>query len=414
MIDYIPVFRPGLSKEQSSLVKVHAYASANTKEEFTLDKPEQSKHSVLDASDGWPDDIQKNIKLIEDNASKAIVRSPPIISLNGKGIIWKRTINIIQGKYGSHKSRLAEMLCSLLIRDSNCETDFCGFTRNELLIFFLAYVDSERNQSEQFPMAIQQVRKLAGLSPFDRHRRLIPYSLIGFKRQERLTALKAFVEAAMSKASNHLFILLDVVTDCIGDFNNASESLELFDFLNRLINDHDITFLLIIHENPGSDKARGHTGTEAANKASTIMQIGFEKGANNKDSDVIAVKFLKLRSGKKPDPLYLYFDEGKHCLAQASQDMISGAIQERKKKVDIDALIECLGSLLTEPQKQKDLIQKLSVMFDAHANTVKERLKEIAELRFNVYDREGNSYLLRIEETAGRSTMYSLIPDSQM
>ncbi|RIJ42666.1 hypothetical protein D1627_02080 [Pontibacter oryzae] len=374
-----------------------------------MDMPRSPSHCKPKDSGDWPEGIQANIKLIEDNASKAIVRSPPIIKLNGKGIIWKRTINIIQGKFGSHKSRLAEMLLSLLLSGRYCDTDFCDFTKDELILFLLAYVDTERNQSEQFPMAIQHIRRLAGLDPFQSHDRLIPYSLIGFERQQRLKALKAFVEAAMQKSSHHLFILLDVVTDCIGDFNNASESLELFDFLNRLINDHNITFLLIIHENPGTDKARGHTGTEASNKASTIMQIGFEK-VNNKDSDLIAVKFLKLRNGKKPDPLYLYFDESRHCLSRASQEMINSTMQEKRKKADTGMIADCLRELLMEPKKQKDLVEELSAMFGAHANTVKDRLKEIAEQRMTINSANGIPCELAIEESAGKPTMYSLVP----
>ncbi|RDV15480.1 hypothetical protein DXT99_08265 [Pontibacter diazotrophicus] len=404
MIDYKPVSATGMGN------KLDSHGSANTQEGFSTDMPGELHRKASDDSGSWPEAIQANIRLIEDNASKAIVRSQPIIKLNGQGVIWKRTINIIQGKFGSHKSRLAELLLSLLLSEGYCETDFCGFEKNQLILFLLAYVDTERNQSEQFPMAIQHIRRLAGLPPFESHDRLVPYSLIGFERQHRLKALKSFVEAAMQISSHHLFILLDVVTDCIGDFNNASESLELFDFLNRLINDHNITFLLIIHENPGTDKARGHTGTEASNKASTIMQIGFEKGANNKDSDLIAVKFLKLRNGKKPDPLYLYFEESTHSLARASQEMINGTMQERRKKADTGMIVDCLGELLVEPKKQKDLVHELSMQFEVHINTVKDRLKEIAEQRLVVYDGNGIACELTIEESAGKSTMYSLVP----
>lgn len=403
MINYTPV------SAANTASRPVPHGLTGTQDEFAMDKPRSPSHGKQEDSGGWPESIQANINTIEGNASKPIVRSPPIIKLNGKGIIGKRTINIIQGKFGSHKSRLAEMLLSLLLSDRYCDTDFCGFSKDEMILFLLAYVDTERNQSEQFPMAIQQIRKLAGHDPFQSHDRLIPYSLIGFERKDRLRALKAFVEAAMQVSSHHLFILLDVVTDCIGDFNNASESLELFDFLNMLINDHNITFLLIIHENPGTDKARGHTGTEASNKASTIMQIGFEK-VNNKDSDLIAVKFLKLRSGKKPDPLYLYFDESRHCLARASQEMINSTMQERRKKADTGMIADCLGDLLAEPKKQKDLVEELTVRFEAHANTVKDRLKEISEQRLTVNNANGIACELTIEESAGKPTMYSLAP----
>lgn len=405
MLNYEPVCT---GPDSQSVVSGNTLASNNP---ATSIKSGQDHRAIsIQPVDDWDARFQTMIDSIELNASKEIVRSPPMISLNGQGFIWKKTINIIQGKFGSHKSRLSELLCALLLKSKDCSTDFLGFKRDEMHVYSGAYVDTERNKAEQFPLAIQQVRKLAGLPPFERSRNLIPCSLIEFSRKERLLALKKFIEKVMRESSNHLLILLDVVTDCIGDFNNSSESLELFDFLNRLINDHDITLLLIIHENPGTDKARGHAGTEAANKASTIMQIGFEKGANNKDSDLITVKVLKLRNGKKPDPLYLYFDEKQHRLALADREMVNNVIEDRRKKVDLDMLSHSLGNLLTEPQDQQTLLKNLSTEFEAHENTLKKRLKELAEKKIVIYSLGGIMCELLVEGNSGKSTTYSLVP----
>ena len=57
-------------------------------------------------------------------------------------------------------------------------------------------------------------------------------------------------------------MVVDVTTDCIRDFNRSDDSLELIDLMNEAINTYDVTFLYLIHENPGASKARGHLGTE--------------------------------------------------------------------------------------------------------------------------------------------------------
>ena len=89
--------------------------------------------------------------------------------------------------------------------------------------------------------------------------------------------------------------------------------MKLIDMMNQSINRYDVTFLYLIHENPvNTDKAPGHLGTEILNKASTVIQIGFEKDAQNHNTDLINVNFLKCRSSKKHDPFYVqYSDTGK-------------------------------------------------------------------------------------------------------
>ena len=72
--------------------------------------------------------------------------------------------------------------------------------------------------------------------------------------------MKVFIEAIRRQTSNPIFVLLDVVTDCISNFNDPVESMELFDYLGNLCENSGATFMLVIHQNPSSDKARGHTG----------------------------------------------------------------------------------------------------------------------------------------------------------
>ena len=46
------------------------------------------------------------------------------------------------------------------------------------------------------------------------------------------------------------------------------------------------TLWSVLHENPGSDKMRGHLGTEAANKASDVFRVVKKKSASGVSFDV--------------------------------------------------------------------------------------------------------------------------------
>ena len=45
--------------------------------------------------------------------------------------------------------------------------------------------------------------------------------------------------------------------------------------------DYNIHIVVVLHENPGSDKARGHIGTELMNKAETVIALEVDKYDEN-------------------------------------------------------------------------------------------------------------------------------------
>ena len=232
---------------------------------------------------------------------ETVTFSPPIRSFNDVGIIYPNTINIIQGKKGVHKSRLPEVFCAIMLcRDLNKK--FLGMKRNAMVGSVVLYVDKERNINDLFPYAIQKIKIMSGFEKGSEPPNLDFISLIDVPRRERFATLKEYIDTFRIKfQAYNLMIVFDLVIDCVEDFNNVRESLKFIDMLNETINNHDVTFLCVIHENPasGNDKGRGHLGTELNNKASQVMQIGFEKDNNNNDTDLIRIKFLhsRIRNG---------------------------------------------------------------------------------------------------------------------
>lgn len=355
--------------------------------------------------------LSEQAKLTE-NASKDIVLSPPIIALHTDIPIFRRgTINVLQGKFGTHKSRVAELFCSLLLHNNTtCTTDFAGFSRQDTERFAVIYIDTERNTSEEFPLAIQTIRERAG---FDRKQEVPGFHYFSIKknnRSERLDAVKCAIEIVRKQEKSFLFVVLDVVTDCVASFNHDSESMALFDYLGNLCDEFQVTFLLLIHENFGTEKARGHTGSEAANKASTVMQTGFERGSNGEETELIKLKCLKLRTAKKPSPIYLQYDPVSKGLISADSELISQTLNERRQKADLELLVEKLEELLIAPMEQKELIAALKSHFECAANTIKKRLSEIAEKKMPILNSKGKNCTLEVHVHNGKATIYGLVP----
>lgn len=353
--------------------------------------------------------VKKVRNFLREKIKEDIRFSNPLINREGDGIVYRNTINVLQGKAGSHKSRLMEMFCSCIL--SNRPNDgFVGFSRFEFITtYLLLYVDTERNTKDQFPFALQKIIRKAGFATDKQPDNFDFISMIEISRENRLEALKSYIEDIRLNYEGHIVIVLDVITDLISNFNDPRESMKLIDYMNTLINTQNVTFLCIIHENPSSgDKARGHLGTEIMNKASLQMQIGFEKTKNNEDTDLIKVKYLKTRVGKRPDPFYLVYSESENSLVVADVDYIDEVSDSRKHVAYTDSILKRLLDILKQPMKRADLIEDLKGFFKCSTNTVLDRLKEIQQKEMEIRDNTGSIYQLNKVKN-GRETMYSLL-----
>ncbi|AUP81222.1 toprim domain-containing protein [Flavivirga eckloniae] len=350
-------------------------------------------------------ETQKELSKIK---SKKIIQSKPILFQLGKEIIFPNTINIIQGKAGVHKSRLAETICSSLIKKEDCKRRLLQFTAGLNKNLTVCYVDTERNLTEQYPYALQQILNKAGFSKEETPRNFDYISLLEISRAQRFEALREYLELVRLKYTGHTVIVLDVVTDCIKDFNRSDNSMELIDLMNIFINQYDVTFICLIHENPGSaDKARGHLGTELFNKSSTAIQIGFEMGKGNKPSDIIALKFLKKRSTKRYDPIHLIYSEEEKGLVLADANMVDKVKESRLLKAEPAELIKFINDNIEFPVNGKDLIELLSKEFECSSKIIRERLNKIIDDNVEFENRENIPYYL-IKKKQGREVVYDI------
>lgn len=355
------------------------------------------------------DRILKTQAMLKATKETEITFSDPIMWQNEKAVIFPNTINVIQGQNGSHKSRLAEMMCSALLKIDNCYNELLGFKANEYIRYALCHVDTERNLKEQLPYALQSIQVKAGYSIIDHPTNFDYISLLEIPRKERFTVLNEYLDYVREKFNMHIFIVLDVTTDCICNFNDPKDSMELIDLMNMAINQYDVTFLCIVHENPGQQKARGHLGTELLNKASTGIQVGFEKDASNEDTDIIKVKYIKCRSTKRHDPFYIkYSDEAKSLILADASD-VSEIVNNRKHKANETDIIEFLETYLSEGEMlNSDLLDKLCKDFKASAKTISGRLKKIIEGDFEIWC--NNVQCKLIKESKGKEIIFKLEP----
>lgn len=291
-------------------------------------------------------------------------------------------------------------MCSAILKHPDCKNELLGFEREPFLSVdrtTVVYVDTERNLKDQYPAALQSIQVKAGYDIATEPDNFKYISLLPITREDRFAALKEYVDHLRISSNSHLFIVLDVCTDCIGDFNNSDKSMALIDLMNIAVNESNVTFLCLIHENPKTDKARGHLGTEIMNKASTVIQVSYEKEGDDKNRNLICVKYLKCRNTQKHTPFYSKYSQEKHGLILATNLEVSDAINSRKQKATIEDVAGQITEYLSNgiEVKKNDLYKKLMLYFGASERTIDERVKELLEIGHKFTDNDGSKCILK-------------------
>ncbi len=332
----------------------------------------------------------------------------PLLMKDSFGVLFPHTINLIQGGTGVHKSRLAEMICSALLCQYH-DKNFLGFHKTGINPddICLIHVDTERNVKDQYPFAIQQMIENAGYSKENPPSNLCIAPLVDINREERFSVLEDIILKKKSETDKHIVIVLDVVTDCILNFNDPKESMKLVDMMNKMINHDEVTFICIIHENFGVEKARGHLGSEISNKSTTIIQVKREDNKNNNSNeDIFKVRFIKTRMTKKPSAYYIYYSQTEKRLAVIEdQEIIQSLGKETSLKAPTDEVLESLALILDHPMNQGELITELCKVFDVSQNTIINRLKDVKN---KVIAKDDKLFEVMVS-TKGRSTVYELV-----
>jgi len=346
-------------------------------------------------------DIQAGIK---KRKSTELEFDQPLITLEELPIIFQNSITIIQGKSGSHKSRVSEMLSACILKKPKVSIfNHLGFMR-QTEDCCLVYIDTERNIKTQIPKAIQRINQLAGYGNSDNIQNFEYTSLMPFSRNERLIYLESYLKyLRIEKGEIPMIVVLDVITDCIGNFNDPKESMELIDLLNIYINEHNLSFICVIHENPGSNsKARGHIGTEINNKATTVIQTSIEE-PDNPDSP-ITIKFIKCRNTKKPSPLLVVYNDSTSQLELAGDDIKRNFKYAKAESAPHMEILEYCKSLKF-PIPRVKFITLLMQRFNCKERTVESRLKELVEDKTSTLVSNRSKCLYK--EKKGKETVYN-------
>ena len=268
----------------------------------------------------------------------------PIYSLTGTPICTPGNLTTITAAVKSGKSAaIGAMMASAMPRGP--EADLLGFESANPDGLALLLFDSEQSPDD-FWHCVNRAVKRAGLAtpPAWLH----AYCLTGLGSKRSWEAVIEAIKTACDDAKGIHSILLDGAADFVADVNDAAESNDFVAELHNLAIEHACPIIGVIHFNPGSDKSRGHLGSQLERKAETNLAL-------EKDSDETTVIYStkNRRAGipKAKGPRFKFDPEaGMHVTVESRESARTEAKREELLCFAQDIFGEYLSMRYTEIQ----------------------------------------------------------------
>ena len=179
--------------------------------------------------------------------------------------------SLVKGKAKSKKSFFINMAVATAVGKGVLQNKFRsplkeGFSQT-------LYFDTEQSKYH----IIQAVKRISTQIGVNVPPNLTTYGLRKESPAERLK----LVEYAIENTSDLGFVVVDGIRDLITSINDEAEASNIASKLLKWTEVYNIHIIVVLHENPGSDKARGHIGTELMNKAETVIALEIDSFNTN-------------------------------------------------------------------------------------------------------------------------------------
>lgn len=255
----------------------------------------------------------------------------PVYTLAGKVIGTPGNLVAIASAVKTGKSAVvAAMLAATMGTDG--QSDLLGFASENPKGLAVVHIDSEQSPFDHWHCVDRAVKR-AGLRQAPPW--LYSFCFSGLSSEKAMMCLREVV----NKCGGIHSVLLDGIADLVKDPNDAAECNDFIAELFQMAIDHECPLVGVIHFNPGSDKTRGHLGSQFERKAETNLRL--DKDADGV-TEIWSEKQRRAPIPKGTGPCFQWSDEaGMHVTvenpaeakAEARADAKLGAEREAARVI---------------------------------------------------------------------------------
>lgn len=294
--------------------------------------------------------------------STPIAEPVALVTRGDDEVIHLGDVQMVDGLSKSGKSTVCTAIAAAVLggRPSDC-LGFAGTMEGSRVL----WIDTEQHQRNTAKMA-RRVLRMAGLATNTNCPRFAVLSWRGKTPNEQARLL--FRTARRYRPQ---LVVLDGITDIIGDFNDVSQSTEIVTRLMGLAAELDCSVVNVLHTNPGGkrteQKATGMVGSVLYKKCSMEIQVTATDDGKDARREV---RFLKSRNGN-PEKFWFAISENGPYLCTP----IPAATKQREKLEAHFAEVLVPGEVVTYTQLAQRMMQS-----GISERTAKSRIKSARDL----------------------------------
>ncbi|WP_022822076.1 AAA family ATPase [Hymenobacter norwichensis] len=282
----------------------------------------------------------------EVRADSDVPELVPVVRINGETFAVRGDISFISGKPKAGKSAVSVgMAASALLPLGHQEDTLCisVLPANGRPVII---VDTEQPKANTKKTSTS-ICRILGLEPANHPSNLKVYNFRSYKKEEKLLRVKILFE---TYPDTHLWII-DGLADLIDDVNGATESGKIVDWFMIQATRLNTTIILVVHENPGSDKMRGHLGSEAERKGGGVINV-----AKNREGNYHTINSKILRNAPDFETVYFSYSQGRRFFVTDGRAAALVCAEKDKDERDLARLCFPEG---TDSLRHTELVKRI-------------------------------------------------------
>ncbi len=209
-----------------------------------------------------------------------ILAKPPELParyfINGIPICTPGNLTAISAAPKAGKSAFSGAMMAAAMAVCPEECDCLGVTSSNPERFALIHLDTEQSPLDHWRL-IERTLRRAGIS--EPPHWLLSYCITGFDLSDARRCIHVALETGLELCGGVHSLILDGGADLVGDVNDPRESNGFVTELHALAIKFACPTVGVIHLNPGTEKTRGHLGSQLERKAETNLRLERDEDA---------------------------------------------------------------------------------------------------------------------------------------
>lgn len=290
----------------------------------------------------------------------------PVVTINGETVASRESLVTFSGGSKAGKSALTAWVIALALADDVISDAPEGLRVRPANGKANIHIDTEQARHDHQSKLLSIMHRAGHDTCPDN---LLSYNLreLAIKDYEAITT--GICEAANDVCGGIHLIVIDGIADYIGNVNDEEQSTAVVRYFLTLATKYGAPVIAIVHTNPGSDKERGHLGSEMQRKSQSVVQV-------KKEGDVTLIEPKLMRNGGATPVMQLIYDrdKGYHVGIGIRSSEATNKDAERLAKVQ-----ECCTSVFAPPAawKYEDAIERIMKHTGKQERTAKELFKDM-------------------------------------